>query len=84
MKILDRKLASVWLSLGLGLASGCQTWVSEAGVTLPSPHYLRHPPQYIPPSGPFPLTNELKSMEDAREQLQAPQQAPGAGGFPQP
>lgn len=49
---------------GIGLAlllSGCQTWMG--GTTLPSPHYLDHPPQYIPPSPPFPLTRELATME---------------------
>jgi hypothetical protein len=50
---------------GLGLAlltlSGCQTWV--AGMTLPSPRYLEHPPQYFPPSPPFPLPRELASQE---------------------
>jgi len=56
-----------WLGtfLGLGLAAltGCQTWVTEAGVTLPSGHYLEHPAQYIPASPPFPLSRELTSME---------------------
>ncbi|HEY7153691.1 MAG TPA: hypothetical protein VH575_07010 [Gemmataceae bacterium] len=54
-------------SAGLGLAflalSGCQTWV--AGMTLPSGRYLEHPPQYIPPSPPFPLSRELTSQEAA-------------------
>lgn len=55
---------------GLGLVavlfvSGCQTWVPEAGITMPSPHYLRHPPTYIPPSPPFPLQKELDGMIDA-------------------
>jgi hypothetical protein len=62
-----------WLGLtagiGLGLAAaGCQTWVPEAGLTLPSPWYLRHPPQYIPPSPPFPLPRELANLEDAAAQ----------------
>jgi hypothetical protein len=54
-----------WLGLGLILAalSGCQTWVTEAGSTLPSGHYLQHPPQYIPPSPAYPLSRELASME---------------------
>jgi hypothetical protein len=58
-----------WLSLpgiALGLLlttlAGCQTWVPTAGVTLPSPEYLDHPPQYIPPSGVFPLPREEASM----------------------
>ena len=58
-----------WQSLGgLGLSAlllssvaGCQTWVS--GMTLPSGHYLQHPPQYIPESPPFPLSRELASMQ---------------------
>lgn len=32
-------------------------------VTLPSPHYLDHPPQYFPPSPPFPLPRELAYQE---------------------
>lgn len=44
---------------------GCQTWVPEAGLTLPSPWYLKHQPQYIPPSPPFPLPKELANLEDA-------------------
>jgi hypothetical protein len=49
------------LGLGLATLSGCQTNV--AGMTLPSPHYLDHPPQYIPPSPPYPLPRELASQE---------------------
>ncbi len=58
-----------WRSLGgLGLSAlllsssvGCQTWTS--GMTLPSGHYLQHPPQYIPDSPPFPLSRELAGMQ---------------------
>jgi hypothetical protein len=35
-----------------------------AGMTLPSPHYLEHPPQYVPPSPPFPLSRELAQQEE--------------------
>jgi hypothetical protein len=49
------------LGLGLGALSGCQANV--AGMTLPSGHYLEHPPQYIPPSPPYPLPRELASQE---------------------
>lgn len=49
------------LGLSLGTLSGCQT--NFAGMTLPSPHYLDHPPQYIPPSPPYPLPRELASQE---------------------
>jgi len=65
MKILGRSGLTLLAGLGLALLSGCQTWVPEAGLTLPSPYYLRHPPTYFPPSPPFPLTKELKSLEDA-------------------
>jgi len=59
----------VLAGLGLGLLSGCQTWPMEAGVTLPSPHYLRHSPQYFPPSPPYPLPKELNSLEEAQKRL---------------
>jgi len=59
--------------IGLGLAglSGCQTWVPEAGLTMPTPSYLKHQPQYIPPSPPFPLSKELSSLEEAAAQQPA-------------
>jgi hypothetical protein len=65
-----RKMA---LSVGLGLAglSGCQTWVPEAGLTMPTPFYLKHQPQYLPPSPPFPLPKELSSLEEASAQQPA-------------
>lgn len=58
-----------WQSLGglglsallLGSVVGCQTNV--AGMTLPSGHYLQHPPQFIADSPPFPLSRELASMQ---------------------
>ena len=65
-------------TIGLGLLmtalTGCQTNI--AGMTLPSPHYLQHPPQYIPPTPPFPLARELAQMEGAN--------AGGAGALPAP
>jgi hypothetical protein len=68
---------------GLGFAlltlSGCQTWV--AGMTLPTGHYLWHPPQYIPPSPPFPLPRELSSQEAAAAAAIA---GPGAVPLPPP
>ena len=60
-------------TVALASISGCQTYFPEAGLTLPSPHYLRHPPQYIPPSPQFPLSRELANLEEA-----AAQQAAGA------
>jgi hypothetical protein len=67
------------LATGLGLAtlSGCQTWVPEAGLTLPSPHYLRHPPQFFPRSPDFPLQKELAGIEEATAQQAAGGQAVG-------
>jgi hypothetical protein len=55
-------LAGLGLVLGTGI--GCQTWTS--GMTLPSGHYLEHPPQYIPEGPAFPLTRELAHMEEAQ------------------
>jgi len=64
------KKSCLWQTVGiiaLGTAltalTGCQTNI--AGMTLPSPHYLRHPPQYFPPTPPFPLPRELAQMEAA-------------------
>lgn len=45
--------------------TGCQTYPAGfGGMTLPSPHYLKHYPQYFPPDPPFPLQQELNSMQD--------------------
>ena len=51
--------------------------VSYTHLTLPSGHYLEHPPQYIPPSPRYPLTRELSHEE---ETLAAP--APGEEVLP--
>jgi hypothetical protein len=74
-----RVLAAV---VGLGLLGGCQTWVPEAALTLPSGRYLEHPPQYIPPSPPYPLPNELRSLEEAAAQQAAGLQRPGPAPAP--
>ncbi len=58
----------VGASFGLGLLVGCQTYHPETGLTLPSPHYLRHPPQYFPPSPPHPLPKETAAQEEASAQ----------------
>jgi hypothetical protein len=57
-----RKLFGLFV-LGAGLTSlaGCQTWT--AGMTLPSPRYLEHQPQYFAPSPIFPLPKELAQQE---------------------
>ncbi len=62
--------------IGLSLVAGCQTWVPVAGLTLPSGHYLAHPPQYIPPSPDFPLNRELATLEDAAARQNAPAAQP--------
>lgn len=73
-----KKMVTAVASLGLVWSAGCQTWVPEAGLTLPSPNYLQHQPQYIPPSPPFPLTNELTGIEEAAARNAA---AAGAGAI---
>ena len=60
---------------GVWVGSG-QTWVPEAGLTLPSPYYLDHPPQYIPQSPTFPLPRELATLQAAAAQQQAPAPLP--------
>ena len=45
--------------------AGQATETPEAGLTLPSPYYLKHFPQYYPPSPAYPLPKELASMEEA-------------------
>ncbi|MEY4393662.1 MAG: hypothetical protein RL595_911 [Planctomycetota bacterium] len=83
-----------WMGLSFALStlflsaiSGCQTHV--AGMTLPSGHYLEHPPQYVPPSPVFPLSKELASMEGSTNQSSTagpaqslPAPLPGPGGMP--
>jgi hypothetical protein len=65
------------LSLVVALAglTGCQTWTYSSGMTLPSGHYLKHRPQYIPPSPDFPLERELAQMQQPLEA--GPGVAPG-------
>ena len=65
---MKRSCAGRWLlgaSLSMAFLSGCQTWVPDACLTLPTPHYLRHLPQYLPPSPPYPLPRELATLEEA-------------------
>jgi len=64
MRTKRKWLSSVaaFLSLALTCSTGCQTWFG--GMTLPSPRYLNHFPQYFAPDPPFPLPRELASQED--------------------
>jgi len=75
-------LRRIALGLALTAGAGCQTYVPEAGLTLPTPHYLAHPPQYIPPSPPYPLPREQASLEAAAA-AQVPGR-PAAGVAPGP
>lgn len=54
-----------WLAaaavVGCGL-TGCQTWIG--GMTLPSPRYLEHYPQYFAPDPAFPLPRELATQTE--------------------
>lgn len=78
---MSKKQRLGWLGTALVLTglTGCQTWVG--GMTLPSGHYLEHPPQYIPESPPFPLQRELATMEAQAAQA-AQNAAPGVPGQP--
>jgi hypothetical protein len=75
-----------WCAAGCGLAlaalTGCQTWV--AGMTLPSGHYLQHPPQYFGEGPAFPLTRELTRMEEQQANVQGPAPAVAAPPAPLP
>jgi hypothetical protein len=67
-----------WLLLAglfVALGAGCNTYFTRTGQTLPSPRYLDHPPQFIPPSPPFPLANENRSLLKASGE-QSPVLAP--------
>ena len=70
-------LASVCVMAG-GL-TGCQT--NLAGMTLPSPHYLQHRPQYFPPEPSFPLSRELATMQ-AQNQAAAAAESGASGRLP--
>src|SRR4051812_42787530 len=65
MSRMRRAKTGTLTALGLALIAlaGCQTYVPSTGQTLPTGRYLEHPPQYIPPSPPFPLARELATME---------------------
>jgi hypothetical protein len=53
------------VALGSLASMGCQTPpVGLGGMTLPSPYYLDHYPQYLAQDPPFPLQRELDSMMD--------------------
>ena len=68
------------LGTGVVVATGCQTPPAGfGGMTLPSPHYLKHYPQYFAPDPTFPLQRERDSQLDPTGEIRrgAPQ-----GGLP--
>ncbi|HYT91996.1 MAG TPA: hypothetical protein VEL76_24995 [Gemmataceae bacterium] len=68
MRSLRRWLGLKAAGVGVALAtlSGCQTWVPEAGMTLPTGHYLDgHYPQYFPQTAPYPLPRETANLQAA-------------------
>jgi hypothetical protein len=54
-------VACIAAAMGLS-ATGCQTYFG--GMTLPSPRYLEHQPQYFPADPTFPLPRELATQTD--------------------
>ena len=76
-RLLLRGLAGTTMSL-IAL-SGCQTYTG--GMTLPSPHYLKHYPQYFAPDPTFPLQRERDSQLDPTGEIR--RGAP-AGALPAP
>ena len=56
-----KRLSVAALALVLAGVTGCQTWVG--GMTLPSPYYLEHKPQYFRPDPDFPLEKELATQQ---------------------
>ena len=66
MKRCKGLLLAAVLSWVAGLAGGCQTQNPETGLTLPTGWYLRHLPQYFPPTPPYPLPRETKALTDAQ------------------
>ncbi|MGL6072886.1 MAG: hypothetical protein ACRC8S_01865 [Fimbriiglobus sp.] len=69
LKMIGKKLPAVLAATAVGAmlttTTGCQnTPASFGGLTLPSPNYLNHSPQYFPPTPNFPLQKELDSMQD--------------------
>ena len=58
-----------WLFALVVVASGAVAVMAQlksppqSETTLPSPRYLDHPPQYFPPSPPFPLPREQAALE---------------------
>jgi hypothetical protein len=61
--------------------SGCQTHM--AGLTLPSPQYLKHYPSYFPEDPAFPLQRERDSMIDPTGEIRRGVAPSATGTLPQ-
>jgi hypothetical protein len=68
----------VGLGLLLGALAGCQT--RYGGMTVPSPRYLDHPPQFEPESPDYPFIRELTAMQAQAAAAEAG--APAGAGLP--
>jgi hypothetical protein len=77
-------LGAAGLGLGLSLTAGCQTHIISAGMTLPSPHYMEHPPQYFPPDPDYPLQREVNTQLNQAAAAAAANPAAIAGPVPVP
>jgi hypothetical protein len=66
------RLPTAGFGLLLAALVGCQTQIPGTQQTLPSPHYLEHPPQYIPPSPAFPLAREEATQAAINARLAGP------------
>lgn len=62
--------------VGAAATVGCQGRMG--GVPYPTPHYLKHVPQFIQPDPPFPLQRERDSMLDPTGELRRGNANPAA------
>lgn len=78
-----KSLFQLGLLFCVGVAPiGCQTNI--AGSTLPSPHYLKHYPNYFTEDPPFPLQRERDSMIDPTGEIRRGLVPAASGALPQP
>jgi hypothetical protein len=63
------KSTKAGLALILGALAGCQTYYG--GMTVPSGHYLDHPPQFAPESPAYPFIRELATLQAQAAQAEA-------------
>ena len=75
-----RGVLGVAAGAALSLTLGCQTWIG--GMTLPSGHYLKDQPDYIPRGPSFPLGRELINMQAGSKVSSATPGAVPPGGAP--